>query len=72
MSMLRHLVVAIVALIGDLHLTRIWCAIALGTAIILAVYRFAAPNELSFWPGITIMIVSVVLGLCWEHRAKTR
>jgi hypothetical protein len=71
--MLKYLVVAVVALIGDpTYLLRVWVSMLLGPGLVAMGYWFALPRVLPIWPAIVVLVIAALVGILWERQASDR
>jgi len=68
--MLRHLVIAIMALVGDAAWSRPVICIAIAAAFLAIVYLLALPVELPEWPIYTVLGVAAAIGFIWDRYSR--
>jgi hypothetical protein len=68
--MLKHLLVALFAIVGDVGSMRFFAALAASFALAAIGYWLALPRVLPLWPGLVTVLVGAVVGLLWEHTAR--
>ena len=67
--MLKHLVIALLAFIGDpTYLMRFWISVVLGGCLVAFVY-WLVPGELPMWPGAVVLLLAAATGVAWEYLA---
>jgi len=66
--MLRHLAIAVLALIGDLSISRVQLCVLAAFAVLALTYWLALPTELPLWPAGVVITIALVGGLAWESR----
>lgn len=68
--MLRHLVVAIMASVGDPTWNRQSICIGIAAVLLAIVYLLVLPVELPAWPIYAVLGVAAAIGFIWERRSK--
>lgn len=68
--MIRHLVIILVALIGDLTHVRLWLCITGGSCVVALAYFIALPFVLPVWLALMVVGMSGIIGLYWERHAS--
>ncbi len=67
--MLRHLVVAIMAMAGDPTWSRPIICIGIAGALLAIVYLLMLPIELPAWPIYATLGVAATVGFIWDGRS---
>lgn len=70
--MLRHLLVALVAIVGDLSFLRFFAALAASFTLAVVGYWLVLPRVLPLWPGVIVVLSGAVIGLAWELVSRRR
>ena len=70
--MLRHLVVALIAWVGDPGISRVQLCAMLGCGFAALVYFWHLPDVLPLWPAFVIVALATVAGLYWDQRCADR
>lgn len=68
--MLRHLAVAICAIVGGFEYFRVFVSVAVSVMVTLVSYWVAYPRLVPLWPALLIVFVGVVVGVIWENRSR--
>lgn len=69
--MLRHLVIAIVALVGYPTWGRPSLCVGIAAVLLAISYWLALPTELPTWPIYVTLGVAAGIGFIWDHRSNS-
>jgi len=68
--MIRHLVVTLTALAGDLSVSSVQACVLATCALVALTYWLALPLELPLWPAGIAILAGLIVGVVWESRRK--
>lgn len=66
--MVRHLVVALAAWLGDLSISRTQLCALLACGLVGLVYGWHLPEVLPLWPAVVVVVLATAGGIYWDKR----
>lgn len=66
--MVRHLVVALAAWLGDLSISRAQLCAVLACGLVGLMYWWYLPGVLPLWPAVVAVVLATICGFYWDKR----